>query len=94
LCDCGCNSFGLNVPDSASLEPLVPASAQGGCVLSLKYYVDNQPDPSRTVEVDVFVDARGFLAGIDVAYCSNSAPMPDAPALIEPPFHIHGRLVA
>jgi hypothetical protein len=94
LCDCGCESFDLTVAPVPTLAPLVPASVGGGCILSLGFYLAEPAESRRTVEIDVFADDRGFLAGIDVSYCSNSAPMPSEVNLVEPPFQIHGVLEA
>jgi len=93
LCDCGCQSFDLTIPADATLEPLMPASERGGCALELCYYIGVPQDPHNFVCMRVFVDRRGYLAGIDVDYRANSAPMPEKVDLLEPPFHIHGALL-
>jgi hypothetical protein len=41
----------------------------------------------------VFVDARGYLAGIDVSCNANTESVPETPELNEPPYHIHGPLM-
>ncbi len=90
LCDCGCSSYDLKVSREAGLQPLLPAKGhRGGCVLSMAFNLTDWPG---TVEFDVFVDSDGFLAGVDVACNANSAPVPPAPRLVEPPFHVHGPL--
>src|SRR5262245_29753208 len=94
LCDCGCQSFELRTSNVDGLEPLVPASGRGGCVLSMAFYTDEQKEPRRTVEFGIFVDAAGYLQGIDVDHCANSYPMPESPILLEPPFHVHGLIAA
>ena len=78
-------------PDVA-LEPLTPASDRRGCALALSYHVLGRPERRETVDFRIFVDARGYLSGIDVDYCSNSKPMPNHVVLVEPPFHLHGAL--
>jgi len=93
LCDCGCNSYELAVSSDAHLQPLVQPSTRGGCALALAFYTSEEADPRRTVEINVHVDAHGFLAGLDVDYCANSATMPEDPQLLEPPFHLHGQLL-
>ena len=93
LCDCGCQSFDLAIQPESALEPLMRPSGRDGCALELDYRVVGRPE-SISVEFQVFVDARGYLSGIDVSYCANSAPMPDDVELVEPPFHIHGSLLA
>ena len=87
LCDCGCQSFELRTSETAGLDPLVPASARGGCVFTMAFYTQ---EPQKTVEFGVFVDAAGYLQGIDVDYYANSSPMPESLTLLEPPFHVHG----
>ena len=93
LCDCGCQSFDLAIEPDVALEPLMPGSGRGGCALALGYYVLGDPQRRATVDVRVFVDARGYLSGIDVDYCGNSAPMPEHVVLVDPPFHLHGVLL-
>ena len=92
LCDCGCNSFEVAVPSGGALPPLVESSGLGGCVFACAFYTDEQGEPRRTVEINVHVDTAGFLSGLDVDYCANSAAMPERPSLVEPPFHLHGVL--
>ena len=89
LCGCGCNSFDLEVPDSSGLEPILPAGETGGCAIELAYFAGEGGKHAKTVEINVYVDEKGFFAGLDVDYCGNSAPMPDSPTLVEPPFHLH-----
>jgi hypothetical protein len=71
----------------------MPGARHGGCALELAYYTDEQTDPRRTVTFNLHVDKNGYLAGLYVEYCWNSAPMPDSPVLIEPPFQLYGRLL-
>jgi hypothetical protein len=90
LCDCGCSSYDLKVPKGAGLQPLLPTKGhRGGCVFSMAFNLADRPG---TIEFDVFVDSDGFLARVDVACNANSAPVPSAPQLVEPPFHVHGPL--
>lgn len=89
LCDCGCSSYDLKVPADSGLPTLMPPNGRGGCAFSMAF---NLRDRRGTVEFDVFVDGNGYLAGIDVACNANSAPVPDNPQLVEPPFHVYGRL--
>jgi hypothetical protein len=92
LCECGCQSFDVVVESDARLAPLVPPTGRGRCVLSLFFRVADALEPLDVVEIDVFVDGRGFLAGIDVAVCGNPAPMPDRVELVEPPVRVDGTL--
>lgn len=89
ICDCGCNSYDLLVPKDAKLKPLMTTSQRGGCVLSMAFNISNR---LGSIEIDVFVDADGYLAGIDVSCSANSEPVPEMPLLVEPPYHVHGPL--
>jgi hypothetical protein len=92
-CGCGCNSYDLSIGPEASLEPLLQTPGRTGCALALAFYTEEQTEPKRTVEINLYVDARGNLAGLDVDYCGNSAPMPEDPVLKEPPFQLSGALL-
>jgi|ERR1700690_1047404 len=89
ICDCGCNSYDLKVPRDSGLLPLLPAKGRGGCVLSMAFKLG---DRAGSVEIDVFLDAEGYLAGVDVAFNANSEPVPNNPQLVEPPYHVQGPL--
>jgi hypothetical protein len=91
ICDCGCNSYDIKVPNDFGLAPLLPAKehGRGGCVLSMAFKLSGRDD---CLEFDVFADAHGYLAGIDVSCNANSAPVPDKPRVVEPPYHVHGSL--
>jgi hypothetical protein len=89
ICDCGCNSYDLKVPRDCGLNALMPASQRGGCALSLAFYFRNR---LGSLEIDIFVDAHGYLNGVDISCNANSGPVPVEPQLIEPPFHVYGAL--
>lgn len=90
LCECGCSSYDVKVSRDSRLQPLLPAKGhRGGCVLSMAFTLR---DREGSVEFDVFLDAEGYLAGVDVACSSNSEPVPSNPQLVEPPYHVHGPL--
>ena len=89
ICDCGCNSYDLKITEHSGLKPLMPESRRGGCVLSMAFYFSNRPG---SLEIDLFVDAAGYLAGVDVSCNANSEPVPVNPELVEPPFHVYGAL--
>ena len=91
LCDCRCQSFDLVVPSDARVEPLLPAGAHGGCVLSIAF---RAAAPVDTIEFDIFADKSGRLAGVDVGTHGNGLPLPDNVVPIEPPYHVHGPLAA
>ena len=89
LCDCGCNSYDVNVRHNSDLPPLVPPSEKGGCAFELEFNTDEW---GKTVSFTLFVDKDGYLAGLDVDYCANTFAMPENPQLSEPPFHVRGVL--
>jgi hypothetical protein len=88
LCDCGCNSYQFKLRPGAKIQPLDTPGGYG-CAFALEFAT---PDEGKTIGLMVFVDPSGNLAGIDVDYCGNTFPVPDAPQLIEPPFQATGRL--
>ena len=73
LCDCGCNSFDIEIPQGVALEPLVAAGQPGKC-----FEVVYASSSGAEVAFLVFVDTRGYLSGLDVTYGDgNHAPLPD-----------------
>jgi hypothetical protein len=73
LCDCGCNSFDLEIPKGVALDPLAEPGPSG------KFFeVVYESRAEAEVAFLIFVDARGYLSGLDVT-CgdSNHAPLPD-----------------
>jgi len=42
-----------------------------------------------SIEFDVFLDAEGYLAGVDVACNSSSKAVPSNPQLVEPPHNVY-----
>jgi hypothetical protein len=90
ICDCGCNSYDIQVPIDSGLEPLLPSKERGGCAFSVAFSLGNR---TGSIEFDVFVNAGGYLAGIDVSCNGNSEPVPEKPQLAEPPYHVNGPLM-
>jgi hypothetical protein len=84
LCDCGCNSFDVDVPSDSSVEPLTKPGRYGA-VFEIDFRTTEE---NATLEFVVFVGANGHLAGVNVDYCANTFPVPEAPCLIEPPYHV------
>jgi hypothetical protein len=73
LCDCGCNSFDIKIPDGALLKPLCPPTSSEGKFFEL---VASNSD-EQEIAFLFFVDRRGYLSGIDVTHGSgNHAPLP------------------
>jgi hypothetical protein len=89
ICDCGCNSYDISVPKDSGLEPLLLARGRGGCAGTLGFRLGNR---EGSIEFDIFVDDRGYLAGVDVSFNANSEAMPDSPQILEPPYQVNGPL--
>lgn len=71
LCDCGCNSFELEVPDEVNLEPI----AQGSGLLFEAAFNTNKED---VVDILVFTDQRGYLSGVEITYgFTGHTPLPE-----------------
>jgi hypothetical protein len=85
LCDCGCNSYEFSPSIDTGVPLLATADGRFGSVFEMMFQTE---DNSGSVEFAVFVDGQGRLAGMDVAYCANSYPMPEQPRLAEPPYHV------
>ena len=73
LCDCGCNSFDLEIPGGVALVPLAEPG-RSGKIFEVVY----ESSAEAEVAFLIFVDARGYLSSLDVT-CgdSNHAPLPD-----------------
>jgi hypothetical protein len=83
LCDCGCNSFDIDVPPGTA-EPIASAGHYR-LVFELEFRTEGN---DGTLGFLVFANEEGQLAGIDVEYCANSFPLPDEPMVKEPPYHV------
>jgi hypothetical protein len=89
LCDCGCNAYEFEVPEDAALLPLARSGGYGS-IFEMEFEVTapgNSPEQG-SLEFIVFVDKRGHFAGIEVDFCGNSYPVPDALTLHEVPYHV------
>ena len=71
VCDCGCNSFDVEIPSGIAL---VPIAAPGEPQRMIVY----ESSAEAEIAFLVFVDARGYLSSIDVT-CgqANHAQVPD-----------------
>ena len=74
LCDCGCNSFDLQIPPDVKLDPLCPPGSTSGKFFEVAF----ESDAGAELAFLFFADRRGYLTGIDVT-CggANHAPVPD-----------------
>jgi hypothetical protein len=73
LCDCGCNSFDLEIPAQVVLEPISTPGRSG-----MFFEIGFESYPGAQLAFLVFTDERGYLSGVDVT-CggANHSPVPD-----------------
>jgi len=89
LCDCGCNSYDIAVPEGVAITPLAPPHALGGTAFRMLF--ETQPD-RKQVEFRVSVDHRGNLSGLDVEFSGNHEPVPVDLELAAQPLYTSGHL--
>ena len=88
LCDCGCNAFDLQVPESSTVQPIARSGGYGS-VFEISFEVSQPQSVERqSLEFIVFADKRGHFAGIEVDFCGNSFPVPEHLLIHEPPYHV------
>lgn len=88
FCQCGCNSFGLRIPPGTDLQPLVtPRPEVRPDRHAAIYTADFQFADDKTLEIIIFADDEGNLAGIDVDCCANSFPVPQTVSITDAPIH-------
>ena len=87
FCPCGCNSFAVNIPQSAEVEPLAVPSGRGGMVFEADF---NLP-AGQTLEILLFVGEDGNLAYVEIDCLANTSPVPDeiTVEVEEAPFNIY-----
>jgi hypothetical protein len=73
LCDCGCNSFDIEIPEGVALLPIArwDEHAKDAMVFEIVY----ESTAEAEVTFMIFVDARGYLTSLDVM--CGAAPLPD-----------------
>jgi hypothetical protein len=76
LCDCGCNSFELVVPNDCDLPALCPSGSSG-----MFFEMDFALPDNQLLEFLFFCDRHGRLEGVDVEVSGNSVPVPDNPVI-------------
>jgi hypothetical protein len=76
LCDCGCNSFDLLLPEDESL-PLLRAPGRYGMFFEVNYELPEK----KVLEFLFFADKQGRLSGVDVEVSGNNFPVPDEPGI-------------
>ena len=74
VCDCGCNSFDVEIPRNVSLDPIAEPGGAPRMIFEIVY----ESDAEAEIALLIFADGRGYLSGIDVT-CgdSNHAHVPD-----------------
>lgn len=77
LCDCGCNSFDVEVPEGVALAPLCePEPGRKGHRAFFEIVFASNAESE--IDCMLFADARGYLASVDVTYGqANHLAMPE-----------------
>lgn len=76
LCQCGCNSFGLTIPEEKIMPPL---QAKSGLFCELVF----ETDMAEEIDVLVLTNEKGYLVSIDVTFGScNHGVIPDGVGVI------------
>jgi hypothetical protein len=89
FCDCGCNSFKVQVPASAGVVPI----ASAGEYSSIFEADFKLAEEDKTLEVILFADEAGNLAYVEIDCCANSYPVPEA-IEVGAPYHVHANKLA
>jgi hypothetical protein len=90
FCDCGCNSFGVKVPEEVIVRPLLPKDPKHASEGRWSIFeADFRLPDDKTLEIIIFAHRDGNLAFVEVDCCANSYPVPDEIEVSEPPFHTH-----
>lgn len=79
LCDCGCNSFDIEVPDAADVPRLADSDPnwKGGRLMFEIVFETGLADPEHLACL-FFADPRGYLCSVEVTGgWSNHAPVPE-----------------
>jgi hypothetical protein len=84
FCDCGCNSFKVDVPGEAKIEPIAQAGKGEGMVFEANFQFT---DSEKTLEILLFANATGNLSYVEIDCSANSCPVPEIIDVNEPPFH-------
>lgn len=85
FCNCGCNSFEVQVPASAGIPPL----AQPGGYRKIFEADFRLAEEGKTLEILLFAGKEGHLAYVEIDCCGNSFPVPGSVNVQGPPFHVH-----
>jgi len=89
FCDCGCNSFKVEIDKSAGLSPISKLGKYGP-IFECDFYLGGESvEPRRTLEIIIFTDEDGYISYFEVDCCANSYPVPDKVDLEGEPFHVY-----
>ena len=84
LCECGCNSFDVEIEKLEGLLPLV-SEGDGGMFFEAEFRLKD----GKQIELLVFCDELGNLAGVDVQCEGNSESVPASPEYADRPFRVY-----
>jgi len=84
FCDCGCNSFAVEVP--VGVAPLANARRNPPEGSGAIYTADFEMGDGRTLEIILFAGDSGNLDYVEVDCCANSYPVPDHISVEGEPF--------
>lgn len=85
FCECGCNSFKVEVAETADIEPIAAADGYGA-VFEANFRLSGS---EKTLEIILFSGKGGNLEYLEIGCCANSFPVPKDIAVVESPFHVH-----
>jgi hypothetical protein len=87
FCDCGCNSFGVKIPEGAGIPPLLPPTSTSVPRRHWSIYeADFMLADGRSLEIILFADRQGNLSYVEVDCCANSYPVPDKIGIVGAPY--------
>lgn len=89
LCECGCNSFNLELDSNTKTAPIAPPSEKGQVVFLAEFTTTN---PNGSLEFILYANAQGNFDGLDVHFNGNTEPIPESFTLSESPYHVYGIL--
>jgi hypothetical protein len=76
LCDCGCNSFDLAIPEETNLPALCTPGGNG-----MFFELNFSLPENKLLEFLFFSDNSGRLRGVDIEVSGNNFPVPERPAI-------------
>jgi hypothetical protein len=84
FCECGCNSFKVEVAETADVEPIALGESYG------TVFEANPPERfGEDIGNSSLLRQSGNLEYVEIDCCANSFPVPEEVSVAEPPFHVH-----